>query len=321
MEHVNCNLCGSAELRPVYTMPDAKFAGAEWFTVVECVHCGLGFLNPRPTADEIGRYYPAEYYDYLSPEKDRARYQRQRDYLASVPVPTGRRPRLLDVGCANGDFPRFMMRQGWEVEGIEVSAVTNPVTDFVVHTTDFPSAPVAPHSFDAVTAWAVLEHVHDPMSYFRAAARALRPGGLFVLNVPSFTALSSRRLFREDIPRHLYFFSDATIRRYLSAAGLQWLSTRHGNDVYEMRPTNWLRYLLMYRALGRPMAYADLPERPEEYFARTGSGPTLAAKIGYVLTHPFTVLDWTLMPAFERLIIWKNNYGMITVVARAGDDR
>src|SRR3546814_5417313 len=61
--------------------------------------------------------------------------------------------------------------------------------------------------YDVITAWAVLEHVHDPMSYFMKAASTIQSGGYFVFLVTNFDSISSRSLFREDVPRHLYFFS------------------------------------------------------------------------------------------------------------------
>ena len=34
----------------------------ELWNLVECRRCSLGYLNPRPTVDEIGRYYPEVYF-------------------------------------------------------------------------------------------------------------------------------------------------------------------------------------------------------------------------------------------------------------------
>jgi SAM-dependent methyltransferase len=296
-------------------MPDAKFFPDEWFDVVECSSCGLGFVNPRPTPSEMGKYYPASYYDYLSPAEHLIRYERQAEFLAAARS-AHTRPRLLDVGCANGDFPRFMARQGWDVEGVEVSSTTAPIEDFPVHTVGFSEAAIPRESFDAVTAWAVLEHVHDPMAYFRQASRVLRPGGIFAFLVTNFEAASSKHLFREDLPRHTYFYSERTVKRYLEATGLELVRVEHGRRIYEMLPTNWLRYFLLHRALGRPMTWRDLPEPPDRYFAARGLAPTLASKIRYVLTHPFTVLDRMAMPLYERATIVAGNYGIVTFVAR-----
>ena len=62
METVACNLCGSRRHTPVYQMPDPRYFPGDYFTVVACDECGLGFVNPRPDAQEIQKYYPAEYF-------------------------------------------------------------------------------------------------------------------------------------------------------------------------------------------------------------------------------------------------------------------
>lgn len=63
MEHIACDLCSSQQHTPLFTQTDLLHKTTrEFFTMVRCDSCGLVFLNPRPTPDEIGRYYPeAEY--------------------------------------------------------------------------------------------------------------------------------------------------------------------------------------------------------------------------------------------------------------------
>ena len=60
-----------------------------------------------------------------------------------------------------------MIARGWDVEGVEVAEASQPIADFRVHTQEFDRIPVHEPFYDAVTAWAVMEHVHDPMAYFR----------------------------------------------------------------------------------------------------------------------------------------------------------
>ena len=63
MESVKCILCGAASGTVLVQQRDINLGSSlEVFTVVRCDGCGLIFQNPRPTADEIRRYYPPEYY-------------------------------------------------------------------------------------------------------------------------------------------------------------------------------------------------------------------------------------------------------------------
>jgi SAM-dependent methyltransferase len=313
METVNCNLCDSSSLRRVYRMPDLLFHPDEWFDVVECTSCGLGFTNPRPSRTEMARYYPPAFYHYF--EENAAfharRYAMEARFLEGTP---GANRRLLDVGCANGDFPRHMAAQGWSVTGVEVSESAKPIEDFPVFRCELTEVPLDEPSFDAITAWAVIEHVHDPLAYFRKAARLLKPGGRFVFLVTNFESWASHHLFREDLPRHLYFFSEATVRRYMQRVGLQLEQADYSNDIYAIRCVNWLRYCFYRVVLRRPMNWPDLPERPQAYFERMGRADPLT-KIKYVLQHPFAVIDRALLPLFELLAPKRLTMGAVVFVA------
>ena len=157
-------------------MPDVHFHRDEWFEIVECVECGLGFVNPRPEFREMEKYYPGEFFAVFEEhaEAHALRYAREADYLRGITA-SGRI--LLDIGCANGDFPRYMKRLGWRVEGVEIGSNANPIADFPVYRTAFSELPLGGPHYDAITAWAVLEHVHDPMAYFIKAGELLKPGG------------------------------------------------------------------------------------------------------------------------------------------------
>lgn len=235
MERVNCNLCGSSRYRKVYSKPDVNYYPDEFFQVVECEDCGLGYVNPRPTIQEISKYYPVDFFECFEKEKDfhAQRYFNESRYLDVVPE---NYRILLDVGCANGMFPCFMKKLGWKAEGLEVSANAKEMDNVVIHRVPFTDFNPGPVRYGVVTMWAVLEHTHDPKSYLRKANSVLMDGGYLVFLVTNFSSLASRRLFAEDVPRHLYFFTEKTIQEYLSQANFTLVASRYGNDVYPLRP-------------------------------------------------------------------------------------
>jgi SAM-dependent methyltransferase len=316
METVTCNLCGASEQRAVYSMPDSVYHEDEYFTVVECPGCGLGFLNPRPTASEMQRYYPAEFYDGFDRERDfhEGRYRAEAAFIQSVTGTQGSRV-LLDVGCANGDFPRHMRTRGWEVEGVEISCTSRPIADFEVYRSEFPHIPVHEPRYDVVTAWAVLEHVHDPMAYFRKASDVLKPNGAFIFLVTNFKSASSRHLFREDIPRHLYFFTEETIREYLRRNDFRLVRAEFSGRIYQMRPVNWL-YRCVHRSIrGRELEWGDVPPTRRKFFAERGVRNTLWENLRYVAAHPFAGIDRMLVPLYEKYQLLRGTYGIATYAA------
>ncbi len=86
-------------------------------------------------------------------------------------------------------------------------------------------ADFAPGSFDLITLWDVLEHLHDPPAALERIRPWLRPGGVLAIGVPNLTSWDAR-LFGHfwigwDAPRHLHLFPDATLRRILLRAGFR----------------------------------------------------------------------------------------------------
>jgi SAM-dependent methyltransferase len=300
-------------------MPDPRFFPEDYFRVVECAECGLGFVNPRPTIQEIAKYYPPEYYRH-EPTKSFERYLHKRftseaGFLECYAKPKGQE-RLLDVGCANGDFPRFMAARGWQVEGVETSDSSQPITDFPVYKQEFQNIPVSDPTYDAVTAWAVLEHVHDPMAYFRKASGVLKKGGMFVFLVTNFHSVTSRKLFCEDVPRHLYFFTRETVQRYLRETGFTLEKEDHGDSIYKMAPRNWLPYILQTKLRGKPFTYRDQPISSREFRKTRGLQRGFRAAMQYLAYSPAATFDRMLTPLVEAAQVLRKTYCISTYAAR-----
>lgn len=316
METVECNLCGSDNYRVVYSMPDARYFVDEWFNVVECNRCGLGFVNPRPTRAEISKYYPSSFYDYFDDERvyHLRRYAAEARFLPKASSDYNKL--LLDVGCANGDFPRFMQQLGWEVEGVEVSRNSKAIIDFKVYKHEFTEIPVYEARYDTITAWAVLEHTHDPMSYFKKAAQVLKPGGTFIFLVTNFESVSSRCLFLEDIPRHLYFFTESSIRKYLSISGFDLIKRDYSNQIYSMHPSNFLRYYLYRYIFRRRLKWNDIPFRTLHFFEKGSFKTCWMNNMKRLISNPLYIVDRILMPIYEKYQVIFEKYGIVTYVAR-----
>jgi 2-polyprenyl-3-methyl-5-hydroxy-6-metoxy-1,4-benzoquinol methylase len=216
VETVACNLCGGHSTRELYRKPDTRLEvdDIEW-PLVQCTGCGLAYVNPRPTASAIWRYYPESYYGDRDRGRLGSRYDLQAAYLADLPP-----GRLLDVGCANGDWLQSMAARGWRASGFEPSPHSANPHALDIRSGDLASRPWPDETFDVITAWAVFEHLHDPMTAFRSVARLLKPGGRLIVLVTNIRSICSRYAQQEDIPRHLHVFSERTLAAYAERVGL-----------------------------------------------------------------------------------------------------
>lgn len=238
MESVICNFCGSAQTAPFAVVPDLLLERIHVkATLVRCRQCGLVYQNPRPTLAEMGEHYPPEYEPYV----DHAA-QPKRNWLLQKAIQHGTNKRcrfvtrhkpngrLLDIGCAMGGFLLGMRELGgWNVAGVEVNhAVAEAARqrhglDVFAGTLEEAAYPAA--SFDAVTLWDVLEHLHDPGPTLTEIHRVLRDEGIVVIRVPNLAswdaALFGTAWAGLDAPRHLYIFTPESLTALLEKAGFQ----------------------------------------------------------------------------------------------------
>ncbi|MBU0799838.1 MAG: class I SAM-dependent methyltransferase [Alphaproteobacteria bacterium] len=319
MEYVACNLCGADNTEHLYEIPDLLFNKDHIFNVVQCRQCSLAYVNPRPTQQSIDYYYPKEFYDSFDhdPQHQQKRYETEAEYLKKYAPKVIDRPlRLLDVGCANGDFTRLMKQQGWDVEGVEIGSAAKEISDFNVYNTILPLIPITQPHYDMITAWAVLEHIHDPLSYFAKASQILNANGVFIFLVTNIDSLSSKRLFREDVPRHTYFYNRKTINLFLEKNGLEMLHAIDDSDIYEMRPVGWLSHYLN-KIQGKPsLQWDQFPIRRHDWLAAKGLPPTPQNTLRYSLEHPIAALDRLSVPLFEKWQKMTATYGITTYIAR-----
>jgi SAM-dependent methyltransferase len=252
-----CALCGSLRWQTRESVED--------YRVVQC-ECGLVFVTPQPDTAALIDAYDDRYYEGWR-RQSRARTRLWLRRLAVVSGAVGGRGRLLDVGCATGDFLIVARDAGWQVSGTEFSpagtrAARSRGLDVV--TGELWDAGLPSGGFDVVTAWHVLEHARDPRRVLDECRRVLRPGGTLVLATPNveerFVRLAYRlargrpeRLFDpRDREVHLFHFSPRTLSALVESAGfgVRRVGFDHGAAI--VGPKLWLNRLAAgwFRATG-----------------------------------------------------------------------
>jgi SAM-dependent methyltransferase len=209
------------------------YISGERFCIERCADCGLAFTTPRPSPDQLTKYYPPAYYGSRGKRFPAAVQYLQRQLYgrraAAVEKCLGKTGRVLDVGCGPGWLLREFRERGWEVQGTEFSkrsaAHARETLRLPVEVGDLVQLRFADQMFDAVVMWHVLEHVADPQVVVTEVARILKPGGVFLCAVPNFGSLEAHlttdKWFHLDVPRHLNHFTVPALRNLLAGARLE----------------------------------------------------------------------------------------------------
>lgn len=250
MEHIGCPICRSDDAKFLFDRLDhTHYVTQDRFSLVRCRRCKMVYVNPRPDAIEIESFYPADFYD-TGITAERLLEEKQGALEARARLLSPLRPgRLLDIGCQKGEFLFWMQRKGWEVQGIEFSKTPPNMFGMPIQYGRIECAALQPKSFNAITLWAVLEHVHDPVAALGQVSNLLAPGGRAFALVPNFRSLPARVMRHDDVPRHLMMFTPATLRRAAELVGLRVRRFLFSGDIFS-DSTRGLFNFVVKRAFG-----------------------------------------------------------------------
>lgn len=217
--------------------------------VIDCPKCGFRHLDPIPEKDEIENFYESQYYQEgetrlrnfeLSFEKekreDRWASLAWKDRLQVFEEHIKQHPRrLLDVGCGNGFFLKFMKKKGWEVTGVEPSSVAYECAKslgsqvFNMTLEQFAGKDQS-LIYDAINLKNVLEHVRNPGEILKICKSLLNQSyGIICVQVPNefnLFQLQVEKVLNKPsywvaIPDHINYFDFGTLERLLENMGFK----------------------------------------------------------------------------------------------------
>ena len=207
--------------------------------MVRCLGCGFVYQTPRPSQQELLKAYQT----YLPEGEEEIEAWRKMvepvfrtgSDLIERHIPRGR---ILDVGTGYGFFLALMQSRGWEVMGLEVSPTGahygRKRWGLSILPQPWEKTSFHEGEFDVVTAFYVVEHFPDPVTFFREVHRILRPGGMILVRYPHTTPikdiLSLMRIKNDlyHLPFHLSDFSPRTMCRALEQTGFTKIETAIG---------------------------------------------------------------------------------------------
>jgi 2-polyprenyl-3-methyl-5-hydroxy-6-metoxy-1,4-benzoquinol methylase len=236
IHYTQCPVCASDKIAPQLTAKDYTVSQQQ-FSIWHCSNCTVRFTQDVPEQNAIGAFYQSDNYISHSDTKKgivnslyhlvRRRTSNAKRQL--IVDETGmNKGEILDIGCGTGAFLNTMKTAGWAITGLEPDDIARKKA-----TELYGIQPQSPEklfelqsaTYNAITMWHVLEHVHELHAYIKQLHHLLTPQGKIFIAVPNYTSYDAG-LYNDswaayDVPRHLYHFSPASMEHLLTTYNLQ----------------------------------------------------------------------------------------------------
>lgn len=236
---MNCKICGAQDSGiHVKISSDSQY--------LCCSSCTLVYQHPLPAKPVLKDLYEESDESYFVDEERGVDYIKGEPWLRTtarffISLIEGcykgnmRGAEVLDFGCATGVLLDELQRSGCGVKGIELSRWSSEYArkkfGLEVYNDDIFNLEFPESSFDIITLSHVIEHVTDPVSVLKRLGEWLKPDGLMFIATPDVCSIGQRLFgarWQYYLPdEHLYLFNEESMKRAVSAAGLEVIKVEH----------------------------------------------------------------------------------------------
>lgn len=228
---VACPACGSEKNRKAFRKYTLDY--------VRCLECQTIYINPRPTADILNKYYTtsetyAYWNKYIFPASESMRRKhifRPRVKLVAELcnryVPGARS--LLEVGAGFGTFceeiRKFnLFKRIVAVESTPDLAQTCRRKGIEVIENQFEKIEFKGERFDVVVSFETIEHLFSPVKFVRKCRKILKNNGFLIVTCPNakgFDISVLQSISNSVDTEHLNYFNPLSLSRLFTSCGFE----------------------------------------------------------------------------------------------------
>ena len=225
---MQCHICSSEDIK-FLTAEGDKFTNERSNL---CMNCGLVFLHPRMTDDEIHEYYLTDLFsrdfrEEIQPSEEKRVRSRMRAKTQWITIGehVPKVGKILDIGCSSGEFLAYAPDE-YELYGVDPStgfAESQESDSAQVRVGYFPeeSFQDTVDKFDIITIFHTLEHVTNPREVLKGIHDRLTDDGTLIIEYPDVFRASYRPKFLKTYfqKSHFYDFSMFNLGPFLERNG------------------------------------------------------------------------------------------------------
>ncbi|MCI9337708.1 MAG: class I SAM-dependent methyltransferase [Lachnospiraceae bacterium] len=229
--------------------------------IVQCVNCGLQQLFPLPTLKEDAIYYDINPHDRettpeFSVEDIYSKFEFQNQsrirYLENFGIE--KHWKILDYGCGYGFFIEMMEREGYCLDGIEISKdklvvckarlgeTAKRIKAINLLNEELPE--YMENRYDLITMFHLLEHITQPIELLKKVKKMLNEKGHLVIEVPNVAnkMMEASEAYNDFfyIRDHVAYYTPDILKKLLLELGFR-IVVCCGNQVYGLtNHMNWI---------------------------------------------------------------------------------
>jgi 2-polyprenyl-3-methyl-5-hydroxy-6-metoxy-1,4-benzoquinol methylase len=172
----------------------------DYFKYRRCENCSLVYVSPILKEKKIINLYKNSQYSNawgkILSNKTEYKFNQNKfeNILRDIKKITNKKGKLLDVGCAVGQFLDTFKKENWKTYGIELNDFERKISQkkkHVVYNKKIEDDFLPKEHFDLVSILEVLEHVYDPLKVIKSISRITKKNGLLIIIVPNVESLAA----------------------------------------------------------------------------------------------------------------------------------
>jgi 2-polyprenyl-3-methyl-5-hydroxy-6-metoxy-1,4-benzoquinol methylase len=233
--YISCPVCNVELHKPLYKLQHDLDFGV-------CQKCGLSYVAPLPSNNELAETYNSFKQSYPNPEiiadnSDFSLIAKDRFSFVTETQDLSLSRNLLDIGSGYGLFLKSFKKTNWEVYGVEPSIIPYTFSKNELGLNNIQNCMLAdaifsPVLFDFICSFHVIEHLNNPIRMLTRIKQLLKPEGRLFLATPDLVTIPAdiRHYFFLYHRLHLTLFTPSTINSTLQRCGFEIVRLQHEND-------------------------------------------------------------------------------------------